>query len=564
MLASLICGKVFETYPDEALKHPDLVAKANDILKDALENPSDMVSLRTACQLMGLAGFVPNSTIRLLIELVEADDDLTRAFAATALCWVPERTSSALAVLVELLRRENAQATLLAAPVLALRGIRTEWAIDCLVRALPKCSPTEKCGVVRQLQYLGPSAVKTLPVLKEMLFDESLPSFFRARAAAAIGSVTKGSEAGLDSLKQALKSNDWQVVNGAADGLAIHGGYSTVEINRLGQLLESEDKNMRRIAILSLRRFGPRASAALPALLGRFGNEPDQELCWELTETVATIGPIAIAPLIELARRNDYRVAPFVAASLHEIGDAAIEPVIRHLLGDADERIQSMGELVIASLGPRAIAAAIPVLSDLLDATWDLEKAYSLVRTIGRCGAAAEGAAGALVNLLARCDNPEIVREVMQALRPIGESARRDLSRAISGAADDTLVRLKRAYAACQTTEGRKFEKLERINRDDLLKLFVLVGDAFVDLREAGWRRVSEAIRDKVNFKRANGRPFGMRDVSIAEAIEELSALIGIELVRTTPKKRTQLTEPGRKLLDDVKSYLESKYGEGR
>jgi hypothetical protein len=105
-----------------------------------------------------------------------------------------------------------------------------------------------------------------------------------------------------------LLSTDYQLLNGAANGLFMNGHASEKDIHQLAEHLESEDKQLRQAALTSLQRFGPAARPALPKLLERFGSESDPQIVLALTEAISAIGMDAIDPLIEEGKRLDLRV----------------------------------------------------------------------------------------------------------------------------------------------------------------------------------------------------------------------------------------------------------------
>ncbi len=559
--AALMYCKVTQVHPPLNEKEREVQRNAEEWITNFLAKPHDKEALCILCKLMGPIGVVPKSVLPLLETLIAHRDKVISSYAAVALCSVPEKASAALRVLHGLLDADNDQVKLIAAPVMAIHDYRVDAAISTLVEVLPKARVEDRCGIVRMIQTIGPRAIRTLPILEQMLQDTSLPSFFRARAATAIGSVTKGTSSHPKLLSDLLWSDDWEIMNGAAAGLEVNGGVRKEDIDRVASRLASDNSDMRRIAAIALKRFGPRAKRAIPKLIDRFRNEPDTQLCLGLTEAVAAIGEDAIMPLIEAVKQQDFRILPLIAVTLHAIGERAVVPVVEHLVRDPNEQVKTLGFVILRELGVSA-APAIPVLAEMIDETVCLETACLIAAVFSFCGKDSDIAARSLVQTLIRCDDKEFAQVANAAFRRIGPPALAELAKSLAGLTGDEKLRVERAIAACQPQMSERFKQLEQLNSDELLHYFVLAARVLKAKHEAGWVVIGKAISPVVTFKRANGVAFGTTGNSVRDNFKELAERVGTGPLTThRPKVKGGLTHEGEALLNDATDYLRQKYG---
>lgn len=571
VVAALMFYKGVENFPHIADDHPAVLTLAENIVVSCLNAPPEPDAHHATCEFMGRVGAVPDSTHDSLERLMAADD-LTAAYAATALSWLVNKESHYLAQqagfraqqrLSELLGSENHRAIYIAAPTLLLRDVQFDRAMNILLQILPKLDWREKCGLSRFMEAIGPRAKCMLPMLKDILKDKTIPSFHRARAAAAIGSVSKGDRTHAELLSMYLLSTDYQLLNGAANGLFMNGHASEKDIHQLAEHLESEDKQLRQAALTSLQRFGPAARPALAKLLERFGSESDPQIVLALTDAIGAIGMDAIDPLIEEGKRLDFRTMPLVAAALKAVGDIAVEPLAEKLLGDPDEHVRAFGALVMQGLGSKA-AAAVPALIELLRDTRDIDIAHTIIGTFAVCGPSAAAASEVIIDTMVSCDDPAIEDIAIVALQRIGAPALPALEKALKRVTGPERERLERAMTICRlrATQSGKFKHFEQLDCDYLFRYFVLVGLALRMLIKANWENVGSIIKAYVTFKRPNGRALGTSPNAVSAIVEELAKKLSIQAL-TTHKQREagRLTKDGERILDDAIEYVRGKYG---
>jgi HEAT repeat protein len=118
-----------------------------------------------------------------------------------------------------------------------------------------------------------------------------------------------------------------------ASGAADTGGSRAAVIAALAKVVHDDrDVTVRTWAIDALRRFGPDARDAIPALKARVkGRTPESELA---VETLARIGPAAVPALCEAMKEAEGTFRSEIIGHLYEMGPAAKEavPSLREML----------------------------------------------------------------------------------------------------------------------------------------------------------------------------------------------------------------------------------------
>ena len=145
---------------------------------------------------------------------------------------------------------------------------------------------------------------------------------------------------------------------------------SANEVDDLIKDLSSGDKAKRREAARSLSFLGPKAKAAVPALVKGLDDDEEQVFFWSVT-ALAKIGPDAqeaTPELIDRLRRSPRRykdqIQVRIIHALTQIGSPAI-PKLSEALSSNDKSIRYGAAIVLGNLGPDAQEAA-PKLFDLL------------------------------------------------------------------------------------------------------------------------------------------------------------------------------------------------------
>lgn len=162
------------------------------------------------------------------------------------------------------------------------------------------------------------------------------------------------------------------------------------DVDRLIQDLASPSSEKRMDAATALGELGPRASAAVPALVTALGDQ-------------------------------DSYVRNFAANALGAVGPAAVSavPALVNLLHDADESVSQAGQRALAGIGPGA-KAAIPELIVMLK-TWQSSAAESPAAfALIRIGAASVPS----LAQVAYSDDKRIALAAIYCLGEIGSSSR--------------------------------------------------------------------------------------------------------------------------------------------
>jgi HEAT repeat protein len=571
LVAAEMFYKVVENFPHVADDYPDTLALAQTILVDQLMHPKDEDALQTACILMGQIGAVPDCVVPHLDRIMGEDEerpdsDMTATHAATALCWspLPEARARAQHRLINLLKKNDVLTTMVAAPTLLLRRVELkegnfERAAAALLAIVPRLNWMQKAGLVRMLQNVGPEAIRFLPMLREVFSDKEIPSYHRARAAAAMGSVAQGSDEDVRVLSGALFSTDWHLVSGAADGLALHGSISEADVLQLASHLGAKDKELRRAAIVALGRLGPKARPALPQLIDRLPQEPDAKLSLALAETLAAVGMDAVDPLVDEIKRQDVRTTSIAARALVMLGEVSTDTVIRALLGSEEEEPRIIGIVILQSLGSAA-APAVPTLADMLSESRDAELTHNLLGALASIGKASLPAAPVVVWALLQWEHPEITDIAITALQRMGPGALQELQRAEPSANGATKRRLQEAIAACKRRLDDRYLELEQLSNDNLLRYFTLVGQV-LESGKSSWVEIGKLIESHVAKFRERENELGTSGNAVRDNVKKLaSALKKQKLTTHRPNKSGTLSETGETLLKQVRDYLMAKY----
>jgi hypothetical protein len=552
---------------------PDLVQevglreRAERTLVGALESEEDVEGQCLFALTFLTLGVVPVPANGVLRKLLDHDDERIQVTAAAALigcnCVETDDTTigrgDAMAILMRTLRSDNETLVSIAARALIRQSLQTRLAVKELIEAFEKSEVMGKYHILQGLAEAGESASGATAAVTAAITDRNLPPAIRKQAAKTLAKIAPEKDAAASVLFTAMSSRDWQVVVGAAEGTIVLEKAGERVADKLAVLLSAADKDMRVAACLGLKAMEQQALGALPTLIERLGDESNLEVCGAMIEAVAAIGVAAIPSLIEVIQRGDARRMQWVALALVQMGGAAATQLAEALDKESDTGRRGLYVMLLRDMGWKA-APAVPVLGRILDETDDEELAFLATAAIFVCGQAGAPAAPSLVRcLMSRGDETASAAE--RSLKLIGSPALAALEEALKTAEGTAKRRIEAALKYFRPGDEPRFPHLERIGRDDLLKLFVLVGSVFERQGETSWRTVAAQVSDKITFKRANGWSFSKGDNRIAAAVKKLGELVNTTLTTHVDRKKGGLTPKGRKLLQEARSYLEQKYG---
>lgn len=352
----------------------------------------------------------------------------------------------------------------------------------------------------------------------------------------------------------ALESNEWEVVVGAAEGLALGGNIPVAAVERLGGLLSADDAQLRRASAVGLRMLGDHALAALDALVDRLWREEELVIVQEIVAALGAIGVPAIDPLVDVVRKEDMRKTPLAAASLVLIGNAHPDAVVGALLSypELSTALALIG--IVRELGAKA-AIAVPALAELLDGAPDDESAVFVLASIGACGAAGIAAAPAVARCLARHEGT-VAEWSYQALWQMGPEALpavEELLKKTEGPAKERLERLNSAW------RPRAVESFEEFAGIDLALIELFVRAATILARgAASWPEVLNELRERGAEDSLVPLNLEIDPKTLSNHVKKLGTKLNVTLTWGRERGKRRLTQEAASVLEKARSYLKA------
>lgn len=155
----------------------------------------------------------------------------------------------------------------------ALGRSNSESAIDALIQALKRESPSVRANVLESLATIGRKANRTAVRIREFLNDDD--DIVRSNAAAAVGAVGDTSNEGFRVLVVALCDRSLDVRASAVESIGL---YRNRAVFVLIPKMIDRSRRVRSVAALTLSENGPAAILALPCLLIAAIGDPDSEV----------------------------------------------------------------------------------------------------------------------------------------------------------------------------------------------------------------------------------------------------------------------------------------------
>jgi HEAT repeat protein len=185
-------------------------------------------------------------------------------------------------------------------------------------------------------------------------------------------------------------------------------------------LREDRDEAARLWAVRALRKFGPDAAAAWPALRDALRDE-DEHVAREAADVLARLGPDAVPVLAEALRDDRCPVRREIADCLADFGPrarAAI-PALVGRLKDEDPRVVLQAARALLRIDrAAAVQSVVPVFHSSLKEEKDRGLQCEVVLILGEIGPEARPAAPAICELL-RVDCLPLRRRALAALGQI-------------------------------------------------------------------------------------------------------------------------------------------------
>ena len=386
-------AKALATVPPAALKEalPDLA----DALRDEYWDVR-----RYAAEALRKAGA---EAVPVLAKALRRDDYYSRWYAAQTLRRIGPQAVGAVPDLARMLGRGGIDVKQEAALALAEMPDASAAAKQ-LAAALTDRNSMVRAAVVRAL---GRTGTATLPQLTELLGHEERG--VRVSAAAALGQIGPDAGGAAGALVAVLRSEyaltmekykditskdiHYSRIRHAMDGHPVIGAVGRLgpaAVGALSECLESDDAELARWVAESLRRIGPDAAAAVPALLGAWKKEAGQ--AWEWTSV-----------------RNQ------LAGALGAIGPAADPaiPLIAECFRSRDRFAVRPCAYALAAIGPKALPHLVAGLADAAAA----DRAAA-AEALGRMGSAA-GSAAPLLRKALKDDDEQVRQQAERALSAV-------------------------------------------------------------------------------------------------------------------------------------------------
>ncbi len=246
----------------------------------------------------------------------------------------------------------------------------------------------------------------------------------------------------LAALVKALGSTEETARLKAVDGLGSLGPKAAGAVKALAERLSDHSPRVQAHAARALGEIGKPALGAVEALVRLIG-DPDAMVRREAVRTLDDLDPepkVVLPLLVKLLRDPDHSVRLLAMQVLQEIGEEAVEPLVRAL---GDEKTACWACLVIGEIGPKA-KAAVPALTKLLDhAAPDVHQ--EAILSLAAIGAASAPAAGRLVGAL---DDPLLRDAATYALVHIGKvSADAEAKIRANAKADNAMTKVVSTWA---------------------------------------------------------------------------------------------------------------------
>ncbi len=339
-----------------------------------------------------------------LVKLISHNDPEIRMEALMALAAIGPEAKNAAPKIVEILESDSAEGVQFAAAyALGSIGAEDDRATAALTHALRSDTPLLAMLGAWALAKSRPDDAQLGETAGQLIANglKSDNPTLQAAAARVLADTRNTSEVATTALYGALVDASPQVAIAAADALAAQGAHA---VPWLTEALKNE--KLRLYAMNVLKRIGPEASEAVPALASALQSD-DAELRRELQFTLAAIGPAAapaIPQLVKSLRDDDQEIRYSAIYALGRIGEQAKDacPELIELLQSDDQftRVAAVWAMTRIDPGrPEIAEAGVPLLSEALQSERELLRAEAAA-TLGELGDSAKSALPALKEAL--------------------------------------------------------------------------------------------------------------------------------------------------------------------
>ena len=223
---------------------------------------------------------------------------------------------------------------------------------------------------------------------------------------------------------QSLSDSDPDVVSQVVDALAAHGAKVLPAVLR-----GLQNPDLQPLAIEVIRRIGPDAKPAVPALLQIWqAAANDYELRREVQFALGAIGPdaaVAVPQLIESLTSTDAEVrhsACFALGSMGPAADDALRPLARQVTGKVDDFMPIAAAWAMVRIRPHnesIVTHAVPLLTQALGSDRERVRVEAAI-TLGDIGEAAKPSLPALKEAALQDKSPAVRAAAEEAIKKIG------------------------------------------------------------------------------------------------------------------------------------------------
>ena len=272
-----------------------------------------------------------------------------------------------------------------------------------------------------RLKEMGPWAAAAVPALIKALLDKEWTT--RCNVAEALGEIGPKAAAAAPALTRVLQHDENSTVQAnAAEALGKIGDVKTIPI--LIAALENEDDSVRFNAIGAIETFGPKAKAAVSALIRTVKN--DEANGWIAAKALGTVDVEGVStPVLisALGNQDSATMRRFAAYGLEGIGRkaAAAEKPLRDGLRDSDPGVRIAAAAAYWSVSGKA-DDAVRVLRSALQTTSDSTARMWAADALAAIGPAAKAAVPDLATCL-KSETRYVVTSSAKALGKIGPDA---------------------------------------------------------------------------------------------------------------------------------------------
>jgi HEAT repeat protein len=422
-----------------------------------------------------------NAVISAINELLKDRDSTLRINAMKAIANIKPRDSDVvISAIIELLKDRDSTLRIKAAEAIAdikPQGSNVEAVVQALIHLLGDENADVRENAARTLGSFGPKAKTAIPKLNILLHDEVIR--VRSTSAWSLGLIGFQGQTDVQALADLLQ--DGGVRSSAIFALKRIGPEAVLAVPALTELCKENNIFPNREAFQTLELMGPLAKEAIPTLI-QLVKDKESRIRENALTPLGKMGgeaKVAIPDLIDLLKDNTESnwLRKKVALALSNIGSAAV-PSLIVLLKDEDIRTRNLAVWVLGEIGPESGAATAALTEGLNDKNklvrWDV------ANTLGNIGPKAKAAIPGLIVLLE--DKDAMLRRAgAKALGQIGADDNRVIS-ALTKLLDDPNhdVRETAAFALVKTLPGMNATESEIKHIKELIAKLASIGDSEV------------------------------------------------------------------------------------